>query len=75
MKYTINILQENKTAFIIELLSSFDFIQIEPQTNRVQDWWNELTEEDKADLKESLLQGEAGQEKSMEEVFKKYKKQ
>jgi len=74
MKYTINILKESKAAFIMELLSSFDFIQVEaePEATNVHDWWDDLTEEDKADLKQSLLQGEAGEEKSMEEVFKKH---
>ena len=65
MKYTINILKESKAAFIMELLSSFDFIQVETEATNVHDWWNDLTEEDKADLKLSLLQGEAGEEKSM----------
>jgi hypothetical protein len=72
MKYTINILKESKAAFIMELLSSFDFIQVEPEANKVQDWWEDLTEQDKADLKQSLAQGKAGEEKPMEEVFKKY---
>jgi hypothetical protein len=72
MKYTINILKESKAAFIMELLSSFDFIQIEPEATNVHDWWDDLTAKDKSDLKQSLLQGEQGEEKSMEEVFKKH---
>ncbi len=74
MKYTINILEESKVAFIMELLSNFDFIQVEAETDATNapDWWDDLSEADKADLKESLLQGEAGAEKSMEEVFKKH---
>ena len=74
MKYTINILEESKVAFIMELLSNFDFIQVEAEADATNapDWWDDLSEADKADLKESLLQGEAGAEKSMEEVFKKH---
>ena len=37
MKYTINILKESKAAFIMELLSSFDFIQVETEATNVHD--------------------------------------
>jgi hypothetical protein len=72
MRYTINILKESKAAFIMELLSSFDFIQVEAEAKNVHDWWDDLTDEEKNDLKESLVQGERGEEKPLEEVFKKY---
>ena len=41
-------------------------------TDEDQDWWDDLTSKDLADLEESISDGEQGREKPMEEVFKKY---
>jgi hypothetical protein len=49
-----------------------DFIDGIIAARQSDDWWDELSNQDKVDLKESIADGEAGREKSMEEVFKKY---
>ncbi len=56
MKYTINILKESKVDFIMELLSSFDFIQIEeqPKADDDQDWWDDLTPKHQQELTAKL---------------------
>jgi hypothetical protein len=55
MKYTINILEESKANFIMELLSSFDYIQIEPKAeNDESDWWDGLTAKQQKELKKKL---------------------
>ena len=56
MKYTINILKESKVNFIIELLSSFDFVRIEEQsdTGTDHDWWDDLTAEHQQELTAKL---------------------
>lgn len=73
MQLNVNIL-DHKAALFIEMLKSLDFVvSVETaEGENASDWWNELTDQDKAELKESLAQGEIGQEKSMEEIFKKY---
>jgi hypothetical protein len=49
-----------------------DFVDGIFAAEQEHDWWDDLTEQDKADLKESIADGEAGREKSMEDVFNKY---
>ena len=74
MRYTINILQENKAAFIIELLSSLDYVSIEPQSKEDEkDWWDELPDSVKQAYEEGEKDGEAGRVVSMEDVMKKYR--
>ncbi|RED96963.1 hypothetical protein [Marinoscillum furvescens] len=38
------------------------------------DWWDEISAEERADIKEGMLQSENGQMIAHEEVMKKYKK-
>lgn len=73
MQLNVNIL-DHKAALFLEMLKSLDFVvSVETaEGENASDWWNELTEQDKVDLKQSLAQGKAGEEKPMEEVFKKY---
>jgi len=73
MKYTINILQESKAAFIIELLAGLDYIKIEPQVEEKVDWWDELPESVKQSYEQGVKDGEAGRVISMEEMMKKYR--
>jgi hypothetical protein len=74
MKYTINILQESKAAFIIELLSGLDYIQIEPEAKQDSvDWWDELPDSVKQSYEQGVKDGEAGRVISMEEMMKKYR--
>lgn len=73
MQLNVNIL-DHKAALFLEMLKSLDFVvSVETaEGENTSDWWNELTEQDKADLKQSLAQAKTGEEKPMEEVFKKY---
>lgn len=71
MKYTINILKESKAAFIMELLSSFDFIQVEPN---IQDWWDELPDSVKKDHEQGEKDGEEGRVVPLDDFLKKYRK-
>lgn len=59
-------------ASLLQRITDYARGLMDASSEHKHDWWNELTEEEKADLKESMLQGEMGQEKPMEEVFKKY---
>ena len=72
MKYTINILQESKAAFILELLSSLDYIQIVPESKKDEtDWWDELPESVKQAYEEGEKDGEEGRVITIEEFMKK----
>lgn len=72
MRYTINILQKSKAAFILELLSSLDYIQIVPESkNDETDWWDELPESVKQSYEEGEKDGEEGRVITIEEFMKK----
>ncbi len=76
MKYTINILKESKVDFIMELLSSFDFIQIEEQPKDDNEEGNLLSDEEKSILDERWAKYEKEGVKGItwEKLKAKYKK-
>lgn len=68
----ISKLQILNNESLLQRVSDFlDGILAASQDNQ-EDWWDDLSQQDKADLIISLEQAESGQEKPMEEVFKKY---
>jgi predicted transcriptional regulator len=44
------------------------------KNNTLHDWWEEISEEEKAEIEEGLAQGDKGEVMSHEEVMAKYQK-
>ncbi|WP_016776138.1 hypothetical protein [Anaerophaga thermohalophila] len=48
--------------------------RIEQLQSQKQDWWDLISEEEKAEIKEGISQADNGETKTTEEVLSKYKK-
>ena len=48
--------------------------RIEQLQSQKQDWWDSISEEEKAEIKEGISQADNGETKTTEEVLSKYKK-
>ncbi|MCP4438004.1 MAG: hypothetical protein GY810_03595 [Aureispira sp.] len=70
MRLTLDV-QQQKLAFLLELLNNFDFVQVEEATQ--QDWWDELPQSVKDGYAEGMKDIEEGNLIPMEEAMKKYR--
>ena len=68
----ISQLERINSELVLQRISDFMQGVIAAAEEQNADWWDELSAQDHADLKESLEDAKAGREKPMEEVFKKY---
>jgi predicted transcriptional regulator len=48
--------------------------RIEQLQSQKQDWWDLISEEEKAEIKEGISQADKGETKTTEEVLSKYRK-
>ena len=48
--------------------------KLEQLQSQKEDWWNLISEEEKAEIEEGISQAEKGETKTTEEVLSKYKR-
>jgi hypothetical protein len=64
----------NIISWVSHLQDESMLSRIEELQKQKEDWWNLISDEEKAEIEEGMKQADRGELKSTEEVFSKYKK-